>query len=97
MDPERGSGREVRQVWPNVVPRPSTANRVTAAAELRERWVGPSDRLLDGDQERRLADAVRTTARALSRDLGATLGTSAAGKLGATLGTSAAGRPGVGR
>ena len=33
--------------------------------------VGPADRLLDAGQERRLADAVRSTARALSRDLGA--------------------------
>ena len=33
--------------------------------------VGPVDRLLGAEQERRLADAVRTTARALSRDLGA--------------------------
>jgi DNA-binding IclR family transcriptional regulator len=33
--------------------------------------VGPVDRLLADGQERRLADAVRTTARALSRDLGA--------------------------
>src|SRR5262249_23847398 len=33
--------------------------------------VGPVDRLLGSGQERRLADAVRTTARALSRDLGA--------------------------
>ncbi len=59
--------------------------------------VGPVDRLLAPEQERRLADAVRTTARALSRDLGATLGTSAAGKSGATLGTSATGKPGAGR
>ena len=44
--------------------------------------VGPVDRLLVSEQERRLADAVRTTARALSRDLGAPLGTSAAGRLG---------------
>ena len=33
--------------------------------------VGPVERLLDLDHERRLADAVRSTARALSRDLGA--------------------------
>jgi DNA-binding IclR family transcriptional regulator len=33
--------------------------------------VGPADRLLQSGQERRLADAVRSTARALSRDLGA--------------------------
>jgi DNA-binding IclR family transcriptional regulator len=33
--------------------------------------VGPADRLLESGQERRLADAVRSTARALSRDLGA--------------------------
>jgi len=33
--------------------------------------VGPVDRLLGAGPERRLADAVRTTARALSRDLGA--------------------------
>jgi DNA-binding IclR family transcriptional regulator len=33
--------------------------------------VGPVDRLLGDGQERRLADAVRSTARALSRDLGA--------------------------
>jgi DNA-binding IclR family transcriptional regulator len=33
--------------------------------------VGPADRLLHASQERRLADAVRSTARALSRDLGA--------------------------
>jgi DNA-binding IclR family transcriptional regulator len=33
--------------------------------------VGPTDRLLQAGQERRLADAVRPTARALSRDLGA--------------------------
>jgi DNA-binding IclR family transcriptional regulator len=33
--------------------------------------VGPTDRLLDAAAERRFADAVRSTARALSRDLGA--------------------------
>ena len=33
--------------------------------------VGPVQRLLADGQERRLADAVRSTARALSRDLGA--------------------------
>jgi DNA-binding IclR family transcriptional regulator len=33
--------------------------------------VGPADRLLDAAAERRLSDAVRSTARALSRDLGA--------------------------
>jgi DNA-binding IclR family transcriptional regulator len=33
--------------------------------------VGPTERLLDPAQQRRLADAVRSTARALSRDLGA--------------------------
>jgi DNA-binding IclR family transcriptional regulator len=33
--------------------------------------VGPADRLLDAAAERRFADAVRSTARALSRDLGA--------------------------
>jgi DNA-binding IclR family transcriptional regulator len=33
--------------------------------------VGPADRLLAGGRERQLADAVRATARALSRDLGA--------------------------
>ena len=33
--------------------------------------VGPADRLFADGQERRLADAVKTTARALSRDLGA--------------------------
>jgi DNA-binding IclR family transcriptional regulator len=33
--------------------------------------VGPADRLLGTDRERPLADAVRATARALSRDLGA--------------------------
>lgn len=33
--------------------------------------VGPAERLLESGQERRLADAVRSTARALSRDLGA--------------------------
>jgi DNA-binding IclR family transcriptional regulator len=43
------------------------SGRVVGALGL----VGPVDRLLEGDQERRLADAVRSTARALSRDLGA--------------------------
>jgi DNA-binding IclR family transcriptional regulator len=33
--------------------------------------VGPVERLLDGERQSRLADAVRSTARALSRDLGA--------------------------
>ena len=33
--------------------------------------IGPADRLLASEHERRLADAVRSTARALSRDLGA--------------------------
>jgi DNA-binding IclR family transcriptional regulator len=33
--------------------------------------VGPAERLLDGDRRTRLAEAVRSTARALSRDLGA--------------------------
>ncbi len=33
--------------------------------------VGPSERLLADDRQSRLADAVRSTARALSRDLGA--------------------------
>ena len=33
--------------------------------------VGPADRVLEPEQERRFADAVRSTARALSRDLGA--------------------------
>jgi DNA-binding IclR family transcriptional regulator len=33
--------------------------------------VGPSERLLAGDRQSRLAEAVRSTARALSRDLGA--------------------------
>ena len=33
--------------------------------------VGPAERLLESGQERRLADAVRSTAKALSRDLGA--------------------------
>jgi DNA-binding IclR family transcriptional regulator len=33
--------------------------------------VGPAERLLESGQERRLADAIRSTAKALSRDLGA--------------------------